>query len=170
MTTNQDPFYIPPSGNVMDLLWDEEWQRQTDEAETPPQDCGCILAGQVKAVGWMKTWPELFTYLHYDRLRSLVFRGFAALLLDEDRGDDYEAALAFGKPLVMERLTLPTAEIKAQLLALVETELFGFPVELTPDRLAVLRSVFREVLTQEDWLAIGQAGQRQIVMAAPIAS
>ncbi len=170
MTTNPDPFYIPPSGNVMDLLWDEEWQRQTDEPDPPPQDSGCILAGQVKAVGWMKTWPELPTYLHYDRLRSLVCRGFAVLLKDEDLGEDYDAALAFGKPLMMERLTQPTAEIKAQLLALVETELFGFPVELTSDRLAVLRSVFRDVLTQEDWLAIDKAGQCPIVMAAPIAS
>jgi hypothetical protein len=124
---------------------------------------GCALAGPVKAIGWMKTWPELYTYSHYEPLRSIVLRGFAAILQEGNLGGGYdEAASTCGKPLVMERLSQPTDEIKARLLGLMDVEHFGPKVELTPERLEVVRAVLKVVLTAADWGAIAQAAADQV--------
>jgi hypothetical protein len=161
MMTNRDPLYVPASGNLMDLLKDEAWMRAAIEDEALVE--GCVWAGPVKAIGWMQTWPELYTYSHYEQLSSLVARGFAAVLKEGDlTGTAYEAALASGKRLLKERLMLPTDEVKEQLLGLMDVTHFGPPLELTPERLAVLRSVFREVLSAEDWRLIAQATAAQV--------
>ncbi len=114
----------------------------------------------------MKTWPELTTYSHYEQLRSLIARGFAAILREACPGETYEAASNCGKPLVFERLFEPGDEIRAQLLALllalIEGEKLGPKVELTPERLAVIRSVLQKVLTAEDWESIAQAAAKQV--------
>jgi hypothetical protein len=155
--------YLPPSGNFMDLLKDETWQRAMDEAEAGLVGVGCVLAGSVKAIGWMQTWPELYTYSHYEQLSSVVFRGLAVVLKEGDlTGTAYEAALVCGRPLLKERLMLPTAEVKEQLLGLMDVTQFGPPLELTPERLAVLRSVLRSVLSAEDWRAIALATAAQV--------
>jgi hypothetical protein len=39
---------------------------------------------------------------------------------------------------------------------------FGPPLELTPERLAVLRSVLRSVLSAEDWRTIALATAAQV--------
>ncbi len=70
--------YLPLSGNFMDLLKDEAWMQAMDEAELV--GVGSVLAGVAQAIGWMQTWPELYTYSHYEQLSSLVARGFAAVL------------------------------------------------------------------------------------------
>jgi hypothetical protein len=154
--TNRDPFYIPASGNLMDLLKDEAWMKAAIEDEALVE--GCVWAGPVKAIGWMQTWPELYTYSHYEQLRSLVVRGFAAMLKEgELSGMAYDAALACGKPLLKERLMVPTDEVKVQLLGLMDVTRFGPPLELTTERLGVLKSVLRVVLGAEDWRAIALA-------------
>jgi hypothetical protein len=158
MMPNQDPFYIPLSGNLMDLAQDDAWVRAMDEAE---ELFGFMSAG-VPPTGWMKTWPELFTYSHFEQLRSIVLRGFMAMLQDQDLGAGHSAAFACGKPIVMERLTLPSDAVKAQLLGLMDELHFGPPLEMTEERLVGVRSVVQQVLTTEDWGAIAQAAASQV--------
>lgn len=121
-----------------------------------------VLAGVAQPRGWMQTWPELPTYSHYDQLRSLVSRGFAAILQGVCTGEAYEAASTCGKPLVFERLLEPGDEIRTRLLALVKGEKLGPKVELTPERLAVIRAVLQDVLATEDWEAIAQVAAQQV--------
>ena len=136
--------------------------RQDEADELEARLPSHVLAGVMQPKGWMKTWPELETYSHYEQVRSLVARGFAAILREACPGETYEAASACGKPLVFERLFEPGDDIRARLLALVEGEKLGPKVELTPERLAVIRSVLQKVLTAEDWGAIAQAAAQQV--------
>lgn len=161
---NRDPFYLSASGKVIDLSLEEEaWSRSIDEAEQAALSKSSVLAGPVKAIGWMETWPELYTYSHYEQLRSLVMRGFAMVLREGDlTGTAYEAALVCGRPLLKERLMVPTVEVKEQLLGVMDVTHFGPPLELTPERLGVLRSVLRVVLGSEDWRAIARAAAVQV--------
>jgi hypothetical protein len=48
------------------------------------------------------------------------------------------------------------------LLGLMNVTHFGLSLELTPERLAVLRSVLRSVLVAEDWRAIALATAAQV--------
>ncbi len=141
------------------LTQDPAWQTAVDEAE---QQAGCVMANGFQKRSWMTTWPELPTYSHYMRLRSLVLRGFDGILREADLGAGYQAASDCGKTLVFERLFEPGAEVKAQLLKLVEGEKVGPKVELTAERSAVLRTVLQTVLTAKDWEAIGQAAAQQV--------
>ena len=150
---------LPASGNYVDLLKDKAWLEAAAEAEL---EAGGVLASGFQKRGWMKTWPELETYSHYEQVRSLVARGFAAILREACPGETYEAASTCGKPLVFERLFEPGNDIRARLLTLVEGEKLGPKVELTPERLVVIRSVLREVLTAEDWTKIAQAAAQQV--------
>jgi hypothetical protein len=156
--TNPNLDYLPPSGNFMDRLQDEAWVRAMDEAE---ELFGFMSAG-VPPRGWMLTWPELYTYSHFEQLRSIVLRGFMAMLQDQDLGAGHSAAFACGKPIVMERLTLPSDAVKAQLLGLMDELHFGPPLEMTEERLVGVRSVVQQVLTTEDWGAIAQAAASQV--------
>lgn len=136
--------------------------RQDEADELEARLPSHVLAGVAQPKGWMKTWPELRTYSHYDQLRSLVSRGFSAILGAVCTGESYEAASTCGKPLVFERLLDPGDGIRTQLLALVDGEKLGPKVELTPERLTVIRAVLQEVLTSEDWEAIAQAAAQQV--------
>ena len=120
-----------------------------------------MLAG-VGQVGWMKTWPQLATYSHYVQLKSLVLRGLAAVLKGCNLGAGYDAALDCAKPLIMERLTQPSADIQNRLLKLVEGEPFGPKVELRAERLAQLKVIFKETLLSEDWQAIAKASAAEV--------
>lgn len=139
---------------------DEAWRRAAEEAEAAIPSH--VLAGIAQPKGWMKTWPELPTYSHYMQIRSLVLYGFATILREVCSCDVYEAASNCGKPLVFERLFEPGDEVKIQLLALVKGEKLGPRVELTRERLAVVRAVLQQVLTAEDWKAIAQAAANQV--------
>lgn len=141
------------------LSQDPAWQGMVDAAE---QQAGCIMANGFQKRGWMTTWPELPTDAHYMQLRSLVLRGFDAILREADLGIGYQAASDCGKTLVFERLLEPNAEVKAKLLRLVEGELLGPRVELTAERSAVVRVVLQAVLTPDDWKAIAQAAAQQV--------
>jgi hypothetical protein len=149
----------PALDDLAELEKDDNWRRQVEDAEAAIPSH--ILAGIVQPMGWMKTWPELPTYSHYMQLRSLVLRGFAAMLRDTCSGDIYAAASNCGKPLVFDRLFTPTNDIKATLLALVEGEKLGPQVELTPERSAIIRAVLQQVLTTADWSSIAQAAAAQ---------
>jgi hypothetical protein len=149
----------PALDDLAELEKDDNWRRQVEDAEAAIPSH--ILAGIVQPMGWMKTWPELPTYSHYMQLRSLVLRGFAAMLRDTCSGDIYDAASNCGKPLVFDRLFTPSDDIKATLLALVEGEKLGPQVELTPERSAIIRTVLQQVLTTADWSAIAQAAAAQ---------
>ena len=120
-----------------------------------------MLAG-VGQVGWMKTWPQLSTYSHYSQLKSLVLRGLAAVLKDCDLGAGYDVALDCAKPLIMERLTQPSADVQNRLLKLVEEEPLGPRVELTEERLTQLKVIFKETLLSEDWQAIAKAAAAEV--------
>lgn len=159
MVSNMNSESMPPSGDLMDLLKDESWRQEAFAAEELVE--GPLLAG-VGRVGWMKTWPQLRTYSEYEQLRSLVLRGFATVLKECNLGVGQEAALICGKRLLLERLKNPVLGVQERLLQLVEEEPFGPRVELTPERLEVLRALFQETLTPEDWQAIAQAAAEQI--------
>jgi hypothetical protein len=159
MMTNFDPTQTDVSTEEWDALArDPVLQNTVNELE---MDDGDIFINAFQKMGWMKTWPELPTYSHYMQLRSLVLRGFAAMLRDTCSGDIYDAASNCGKPLVFDRLFTPTNDIKATLLALVEGENLGPQVELTPERSAIVRTVLQQVLTTADWSAIAQAAAAQ---------
>jgi hypothetical protein len=162
MTTNLNPTHpIPTNMSIPQwdaLTQDPTWQSTVDELE---MTAGGTFTNSFQPMGWMKTWPELPTYSHYMQLRSLVLRGFAAMLRDTCSGDIYDAASNCGKPLVFDRLFTPNDDIKATLLALVEGENLGPQVELTPERSAIIRTVLQQVLTAADWSAIAQAAAAQ---------
>lgn len=160
MMTKLNPNTVPPSGNVMDLLQDEAWMSAALQAEDLVE--GCVLANGFQKRGWMKTWPELETYSHYMQMRSLILRGFDAILRESNLGVAYQAASDCGKNLVFERFFEPGDAVKAQLLALVAGEKLGPRVELTSERSAVIRSVLQELLTAEDWAKIAQAAAQQV--------
>lgn len=141
------------------LTQDSAWQAAVDEAE---QAAGGVLANGFQQRGWMKTWSELPTYSHYMQVRSLVLRGFDAILREGNLGVGYQAASDCGKTLVYERFFEPGEAVKARLLALVGGELLGPPPEMTSERLAVARLVLQEVLTAEDWEKIAQAAAQQV--------
>lgn len=155
MTTSLHQTY-PTSADMTASEWDAltqdpAWQAAVDDAE---QQAGCVMANGLQKRGWMTTWPELPTYPHYMQLRSLVLRGFDAILREADLGVGYQAASDCGKTFVFERFFEPGDGVKGQLLALVEGEKLGPRVELTAERSAVLRAVLQTVLRAEDWEAI----------------
>ncbi len=150
---------LPAPGNDMGSLKDTAWLEASADAEL---GAGGVLANGFQKRGWMKTWPELETHSHYMQMRSLVLRGFDAILCESDLGVGYQAASGCGKNLVFERLFEPGDAVKAKLLELVEGEKLGPRVELTPERSAVIRSVLQEVLTAEDWAKIAQAAAQQV--------
>jgi hypothetical protein len=167
--SNPIPDY-PAETGWMALLEDPAWHAAADAAE---EDLSVsILAGRGQ-VGWMTSWPRLETYSEFEQLRSLVLRGFKAIVVDLDLGQGQAAALSCGKPvtkccessIVMARLQDATTEIQDRLLGLVEGEPLGPRVELTTERRDVVTAVVREVLRIEDWVAIGMAAaQVQQVM------
>lgn len=160
MPTAPDPNYMPASGNLMDLLEDEAWHRKAIEAENLIE--GDIVAGVPGRRGWMMTWPRLEVYAHYRQVRSLVLRGFATLIREGNLGVGQEAAIACGKPLVFERMMAASVEVQAQVLALIDWNYIGPRTELTPERMAVLQVVLREVMTEADWRAIAAAAANQV--------
>jgi hypothetical protein len=121
----------------------------------------CFLAG-VGQVGWMTSWPRLETYCEFEQLRSLVLRGFKAIVVEMDLGVGQAEALGCGKPIVMARLQDAPIAVQDQLLALVVDEPLGPRVALTAERQVVLTAVLRSVLTPEDWLAIALAAAAQV--------
>lgn len=139
---------------LMALLEDPAWHAAADAAEDALSVS--ILAGR-GPVGWMTTWPRLETYSEFEQLRSLVLRGFKAIVEDLDLGQGQAAALSYGKPIVMARLQATTTAIQDRLLGLVEGESLGPRVELTTERRDVVEAVVRDVLRIEDWVAIGMA-------------
>jgi hypothetical protein len=163
MTTSLHQTYPTPA-DMTAAEWDAftqdpVWQVAVDDAE---QQAGCVMVNGFQKRGWMTTWPELSTYTHYMQLRSLMLRGFDAILREADLGVGYQAASDCGKTLVFERFFEPGTETKARLLALVAGENLGPRVELTAERSAVIRAVLQEVLTAEDWEKIAQAAAQQV--------
>jgi hypothetical protein len=159
MMSNPSTDHPSETSNLMAMLEDPAWHLAADEAEESLSVS--ILAG-VGQVGWMTSWPRLETYSEFEQLRSLVLRGFKAIVVDLNLGVGQSAALSCGKPIVMARLQDATTNIQDQLLSLVVGEPLGPRVELTTERQIVVTAVLREVLTVEDWLAIGLAAAAQV--------
>lgn len=159
MVSKTEPDSMPPSGDLMHLLKDETWRKEAFEAEDLVE--GHVFAGPGQ-VGWMKSWPQVQSYSQYEQLRSLVLRGFAAVVGECNLGIGQEAALNCGKPLVMERLKQPPADVQEQLLQLIEGEPLGPRVELTPERLTALKALFQQTLSSDDWEAIAQAAANKV--------
>ncbi|MEM7067019.1 MAG: hypothetical protein AAF572_28125 [Cyanobacteria bacterium P01_B01_bin.77] len=159
MTTYSDPEYPSPSGDWIDLTTDEGRQ-QAMAAETLISSD--VIAGVPGRPGWMKTWPQLSAYDHYMQVRSLVLRGFAALIREANLGVGQDAAISCGKQLVFERMMSASANVQEQVLALIDWTMIGPKTELTPQRMGALKAVFREVMTEADWSEISNAATRQI--------
>jgi hypothetical protein len=95
-------------------------------------------------------------------------REFKELLADWNLGIGFEAALACGRELLMERLQDPDPEVQEQLLAVLEEDLASPQREERPKPFrAGLRDLLREVLTQADWESIaasaGNGVQKQVM-------
>lgn len=144
----------------MDLLKDEAWFQQMIEAERLIK--GDIIAGVPGRRGWMKTWPRLAVYAEYMQVRSMVLRGFAQIIRDGNLGAGQDAALDCGKHLVFERMMNAAAEVQERVLALIDWNYIGPKTELTSERMTVLKAVFREVMTADDWAQISAAATTQI--------
>jgi hypothetical protein len=139
-----------------DPAWNSAAVEAAEESIT-----SCFLAG-VGQVGWMTSWPRLETYCEFEQLRSLVLRGFKAIVVEMELGVGQAAALSCGKPIVMARLQDVPIAVQDRLLALVVDEPLGPRVELTAERQGVVTEVVRSVLTAEDWLAIALAAAAQV--------
>ena len=159
MVSKTEPDLMPPTGDLMDLLKDETWRKEAFAAEELVK--GYVLAGAGQ-VGWMKSWPLIKSYSQYEQLRSLVLRGFAAVVEECNLGAGQEAALNCGKPLIMERLKQATADVQEQLLQLIEGEPLGPRVELTLEQLTALKALFQQTLSSDDWEAIAQAAANKV--------
>ncbi|MEO0769353.1 MAG: hypothetical protein AAFY72_07950, partial [Cyanobacteria bacterium J06649_4] len=55
-----------------------------------------------------------------------------------------------------------SVDVQGQVLALIDWTVIGPKTELTPQRMAVLKTVLREVMTEADWGQISNAATRQI--------
>ena len=55
-----------------------------------------------------------------------------------------------------------STNVQQQVLALIDWEVIGPKTELTQQRMTVLKTVFREVMTQADWGEIANSATRQI--------
>ena len=160
MTTYSDCDYSPASGDGIDLLNNDEGRQQAMAAEALiPSD---VIAGVPSRPGWMKTWPQLSVYDHYMQVRSLVLRGFAAMIREANLGVGQDAAISCGKQLVFERMMSASVDVQGQVLALIDWTVIGPKTELTPQRMTVLKTVFREVMTETDWGEIANAATRKI--------
>jgi hypothetical protein len=123
---------------------------------------GDVIAGIPGCPGWMNTWPQLSVYDHYMQVRSLVLRGFAALIREANLGVGQDAAITCGKQLVFKRMMSASADVQEQVLAMIDWTVIGPKTELTPQRMAILKAVFREVMTEVDWSEISNAATHQI--------
>lgn len=160
MTTYSDSDYSPASGIGIGQINTDEGRQQAMAAEDLIS--GDVIAGVPGRPGWMSTWPQLSAYGHYMQVRSLVLRGFAALIKEANLGVGQDAALSCGKQVVFERMLSASADIQQQVLALIDWEVIGPKTELTTQRMTVLKTVFREVMTEADWGEIANAATQQI--------
>ena len=141
------------TGNLMNLLLDEEWLREAVRIE---EEANCDLGA---GYGWGASLGAVMAnpreYIHFARLRSIVMREFKELLADWNLGVGTEAALACGRELLVERLQNPAPEVQEQLLAVLEEELASPQGEERPKpHRAGLRELLRRVLTPADWESI----------------
>ena len=160
MTTYSDSDDSPASSDGIDLLNNDEGRQQAMAAEALISND--VIAGVPGRPGWMKTWPQLSIYDHYMQVRSLVLRGFTTLIREANLGVGQDAAISCGKQLVFERMMSASTDIQEQVLALIDWGVIGPKTELTQQRMAVLKTVFREVMTQADWGEIANAATQQI--------
>ena len=160
MTTYSDSDDSPASGDGIDRLNNDEWQQQAMAVEALISSD--VIAGVPGRPGWMTTWPQLSAYSHYMQVRSLVLRGFAALIKEANLGVGQDAAITCGKQLVFERMMSASADVQEQVLALIDWEVIGPKTDLTHQRMAALKAVFREVMTEADWGEISNAATQQI--------
>lgn len=148
MTTYSDSDDSPASSDEIDLLNNDEGRQQAMAAEALISSD--VIAGVPGRSGWMTTWPQLLVYDHYMQVRSSVLRGFAAMIKEANLGVGQDAAISCGKQLVFERMMSASADIQEQVLALIDWEVIGPKTELTPQRITILKTVFREVMTEAD--------------------
>jgi len=160
MTTYSDSDNSPASSDGIDLLNNDEGRQQAMAAEALISSD--VIAGIPGRPGWMKTWPQLSVYDHYMQVRSFVLRGFAAMIQEANLGVGQDAAIACGKQLVFERMMSASENVQEQVLALIDWEVIGPKTELTPQRMTILKTVFREVMTEADWGEIANAATQQI--------
>mgnify|MGYP001796866374 CR=1 FL=1 len=160
MAAYPDPDPMPASGELMDLLKDDEQRQEAIAAEDAFE--GHVFAGTLHPIGWMKTWPGLVFLSEFAEVRSLVLRGFAQMIRDGNLGIGQEAAVECGKHLVYERMMQASTVVQELILELVDWENRGLREPLTDEQMTVLKGAFREVLTDEDWDEIATAAARQV--------
>lgn len=140
--------------NFMDLLKDDAWFQEAVCLEESV-DCDA-LAG----LSW---GTHLGTFMadptgisQFAQLRSVVMQGWKQLVAEWNLGIGTEAAETKGQELIMKRLRQPVAEVQETLTALLAAKLSQPQGQwrMTEADHVEIRSIFRQVLTHEDWEAI----------------
>jgi hypothetical protein len=136
--------------NPMDLLFDEKWLRKAVEAEDKVG--GNIGAGLDWGSGFSDLMLNLELLGRLTTLRISLNREVRLLLNNWNLGTATKIAVKTARDRLLQRLRLPTPEVKEHILIVLETdELYG--EEFISNR-EILRELVGVLLKQEDWETI----------------
>ncbi|MBD2536440.1 hypothetical protein H6G97_47060 [Nostoc flagelliforme FACHB-838] len=148
---NQSTFNQENVVNPMGLLFDEEWLRKSVEAED--KVLGNIGAG----LDWGSAFTGLMFNLEFlgrfTTLRISLNREVRLRLNNWNLGTATKIAVKAARERILERLRLPTAEVREYILTILENDqLYG--EEFISDQ-EILHELLGLLLEQEDWEIIG---------------
>ncbi|PMB51675.1 hypothetical protein CEN39_13970 [Fischerella thermalis CCMEE 5201] len=147
---NQSAFNQENAVNPMDLLFDEEWLRKAVEAEDKVG--GNIGAGLDWGSGFGDLMLNLEVLGRLTTLRISLNREVRLLLNNWNLGTATKIAVKTAREKLVQRLRLPTPEVKEHILVVLGTdELYG--QEFISNR-EILRELLAVLLKQEDWETI----------------
>jgi hypothetical protein len=147
---NQSAFNQENAVNPMDLLFDEEWLRKAVEAEDKAG--GNIGAGLDWGSGFGDLMLNLELLGRLTTLRISLNREVRLLLNNWNLGTATKIAVKTAREKLLQRLRLPTPEVKEHILVVLGTdELYG--QEFISNR-EILRELLAVLLKQEDWETI----------------
>ncbi|WDD36301.1 hypothetical protein PQG02_33320 (plasmid) [Nostoc sp. UHCC 0926] len=147
---NQNAFNQENAVNPMDLLFDEEWLRKAVEAEDKVG--GNIGAGLDWGSGFGDLMLNLELLGRLTTLRISLNREVRLLLNNWNLGTATKIAVKTAREKLLQRLRLPTPEVKEHILVVLGTdELYG--QEFISNR-EILRELLSVLLKQEDWETI----------------
>ncbi|BAZ33687.1 hypothetical protein NIES4074_63800 (plasmid) [Cylindrospermum sp. NIES-4074] len=136
--------------NPMDLLFDEKWLRKAVEVEDKVG--GNIGAGLDWGSGFSDLMLNLELLGRLTTLRISLNREVRLLLNNWNLGTATKIAVKTARDRLLQRLRLPTPEVKEHILIVLRTdELYG--EEFISNR-EILRELLGVLLKQEDWETI----------------
>ena len=147
---NQSAFNQENVVNPMDLLFDEEWLRKGVEAEDKVG--GNIGAGLDWGSGFGDLMLNLELLGRLTTLRISLNREVRLLLNNWNLGTATKIAVKTAREKLLQRLRLPTPEVKEHILVVLGTDEF-YGQEFISNR-EILRELLAVLFKQEDWETI----------------